>query len=502
MKLSVDHMNNLMQQEARVGARPAIGWLSNQSLWTIYVTLLVVFDQLAMIAYQLAYWVRFHASLPIFQLEAAPSRPFYMTVILLLMPVWFIIFLVAGLYHRQNLMGGTGEYALVSRATSAGLLILIVAGFLEPEFIIARAWLLMAWSFSFVFVAFGRFLLRRWVYFLRRRGYFLSPTIIVGANDEGLSLAEQLRSWPTSGLHVVGFVDKKLRPGTKVLDGVPVLGKLEQLDQIIKEYGVGDLILATSAISSHDYLLEIFKAYGFSDELNVRMSSGLYEIITTGLQVKEFGFVPLVGVNKVRLTGTDRILKAVLELALILPGLILFIPLYLIIALAIKLDSPGPVLYRRRVMGVNGRQFDALKFRTMYVNGDEILAQHPELKEELARNHKLKRDPRVTRVGRFLRKFSLDELPQFINVLKREMALVGPRMICPEEVENYDQWGLNLLTVRPGITGLWQVSGRSDISYEDRVRLDMHYIRSWSIWLDLHLIWRTIPVILQGRGAY
>ncbi|WP_333657493.1 sugar transferase, partial [Anaerolinea sp.] len=171
-------------------------------------------------------------------------------------------------------------------------------------------------------------------------------------------------------------------------------------------------------------------------------------------------------------------------------------------ALWIALDSRGPVFHRRRVMGVNGRTFDAFKFRTMYVNGDAILDAYPELKAQLAREHKLKDDPRVTRAGRFLRKTSLDELPQIINVIKGEMSLVGPRMISPEEMEKYQEHGMNLLTVKPGITGLWQVSGRSDVSYDQRVQMDMYYIRNWSIWLDLQILFRTIPAVLSRKGAY
>jgi lipopolysaccharide/colanic/teichoic acid biosynthesis glycosyltransferase len=195
-------------------------------------------------------------------------------------------------------------------------------------------------------------------------------------------------------------------------------------------------------------------------------------------------------------------MKLVLDYSLTIPGLILISPLLLVLAIAIKLDSPGPVIHRRRVMGINGRQFDAFKFRTMHVNGDEILAAHPELQEELARNHKLKDDPRVTRVGRFIRKLSLDELTQVVNVLRGEMSLVGPRMISPEEIMEYDRWDINLLTVRPGITGLWQVSGRSDVTYDQRVRLDMHYIRNWTIWLDIQLLLQTLPAVINKRGAY
>ena len=153
-------------------------------------------------------------------------------------------------------------------------------------------------------------------------------------------------------------------------------------------------------------------------------------------------------------------------------------------------------------MGVNGRQFDAFKLRTMYENGDELLEEYPELKKELEQNQKLKDDPRVTRLGKFMRKYSLDEFPQLINVLKRDMSLVGPRMITPAEMERFGKWGTNLLTVMPGLTGLWQVSGRSDTTYDERVQLDMYYIRNWTIWSDLYLLWMTIPAVIKKRGAY
>jgi len=207
-------------------------------------------------------------------------------------------------------------------------------------------------------------------------------------------------------------------------------------------------------------------------------------------------------INQVLLSGIDRALKAMLDYSLTIPAVILLSPIFLGIGLAIKLDSPGPIIHRRRVMGVNGRAIDAFKFRTMYVNGDALLDAHPELKEELARSHKLRNDPRVTRVGKFIRKTSLDELPQLFNVLRGEMSLVGPRMISPEEISEYNQWDINLLTVRPGITGLWQVSGRSDVTYEQRVRYDMHYIRNWTIWLDLQMLFQTIPAVIKRRGAY
>jgi exopolysaccharide biosynthesis polyprenyl glycosylphosphotransferase len=503
MKSSVPGYDLLANETTKSGHENLQWRNSRDKVWTIYLVLIVVSDVvMTLLAFRLAYFVRFEATLPIFRLEVVPLQPFYSTLTLILVSSWLIIFALSGLYQRENLLGGTDEYSLVARATTIGLMILIMAGFLEPAFIIARGWVLLVWVSSCLFVISGRLFLRRIVYSMRRRGYFISPALIVGANDEGLSLARQLMNWPTSGIDVIGFVDKKLKPGTNLLGSICVLGKVDQLDEIIHKNKVEELILASSAISSRDKMLEIFQRYGINSGVNVRMSSGLYEIITTGLTVKEFAYVPLFGVNKVRLTGWDTFLKFTLDFSLTIPGMILLSPILILIALAVKLDSPGPVLHRRRVMGVNNKQFDALKFRTMYVNGDEIIEAYPDLKEELAINHKLKNDPRVTRVGRWLRKFSLDELPQLLNILKLDMSLVGPRIISPVEMENYDQWGLNLLTVKPGLTGLWQISGRSDVSYMQRVQLDMHYIRNWSMWLDLQILWRTFPVVLMGKGAY
>lgn len=471
--------------------------------WSFYRLVLLISDTIMLgIAFRLAYTLRFNMNIGVFQQDGVPSLSFYQSIVMLLIPTWLVIFALGGLYNRKNLLGGTREYARLFNATAIGAFLVIAVGFLLPDFVFARGWLLVSWGLAFLLAAISRFLLRRVVYALRAEGYFLSQAVIVGANDEGLSLAEQLMSWKTSGFHLLGFIDKKVPAGERITGHLHCLGSLDNLDYIVNRYGVEEIILASSAFSSRDGLLEIFKNYGVASGISVRMSSGLYEIITTGLTVNEFAYVPLVEVNQVRLSGIDQILKLILDYSLTIPGLILISPLLLALAIAIKLDSPGPIIHRRRVMGINGRQFDAFKFRTMHVNGDEILAAHPELQEELARNYKLKDDPRVTRIGRFIRKLSLDELTQVVNVLRGEMSLVGPRMISPEEILEYDRWDINLLTVRPGITGLWQVSGRSDVTYDQRVRLDMHYIRNWTIWLDIQLLLQTIPAVLNKRGAY
>lgn len=470
--------------------------------WPFYLPALVLNDALAVgLAFGLAYWLRFELAFPFFKLEVTPSLEFYQKLVLSLIPLWCLLFAGFGLYRPSNLLGGTQEYALLFRASAVGLLLVIVAGFLGEILTIARGWLVMAWFLAFFLPACGRFWLRRLVYGLRRRGYFQKPALLVGANEEGRLLAEQIAGWRESGLHLIGVVGDGLTPGAEIVAGVQALGGLDQLTDVIDRHAIEEVVIATSALT-REQMLRVFEKYGVSDDVNLRLSSGLFEIITTGLQVREIASIPLVSVNKVRLTGLDRLEKSVLDYGLAIPGVLLAGPLLGLIALVVKLDSPGPILHRRRVMGLNGRQFDAFKFRTMHVDADLILEARPDLWEELAQSHKLVDDPRITRVGRFLRRYSLDELPQIFNVLRREMSLIGPRMISPEEMPKYNQWGINLLTVRPGITGLWQVSGRSSISYAERVRMDMYYIRNWSIWLDVHLLVRTIPAVLKGVGAY
>ena len=456
-------------------------------------------------AFTLAFAIRFFTALPVFASDSGlPGQiTFYAGLVAALLPLWLLVFLVVGLYDEQNLLGGTREYALVFNAVSAGMLLVVFASFLNPQFVVARGWLLIAWLLAFLFVAALRFSLRRAVYFMRARGYFLAPALIVGLNEEALALAEQLVGWRTSGLQVLGFVspEQTLDFGWRVFRSLFVLGGLDDLDQLVERYGVEELVIATSAVDRAQQV-DLFRRYANRNGLNLRLSSGLFEIMTTGLQLKELAYVPLINIHPARLRGMEVVLKTALDFTIACAAVVLGAPLFMALALAIRLDSPGPLLHRRKVLGMGGREFYALKFRTMYANGHEILAGHPELQANLNRYYKLKSDPRVTRIGRVLRKLSLDELPQVFNVLAGQMSVVGPRMISPEEHAEYGQWDLNLLTVKPGITGLWQVSGRSDITYAERVRLDMQYIRNWNIWLDLQILLQTIPAVLMGRGAY
>jgi exopolysaccharide biosynthesis polyprenyl glycosylphosphotransferase len=426
---------------------------------------------------------------------------FYSRLVFFLAPAWLIVFRLFGLYDFKILFNGMHEYARVFNACTLGMMLIILLTFFDPTLAIARGWVLLSWMLVTLSVLLGRFILRRVIQGLRAKGRFLTTALVVGANEEGQAIAEQLRANRKAGVWIAGFADDELARGSQLLPGAPVLGSIDSVADLVTQHGIQEIIVASTALS-REKLLELFQSFGATDDITIRLSSGLYEILTTGVEVQEIGNVPLLSINKVRLTGIDVFSKRVLDLVVSTGVLLLSWPFMLAIAVAVKLDSPGPIFYRRRVVGVGARPFDALKFRTMYVDAEERLARDPELRRQFEKNFKLKNDPRVTRVGRLLRRTSLDELPQLFNVLLGQMSLVGPRMITSEERARYGKWRMNLCTVKPGITGLWQVSGRSDVGYEDRVTLDMQYIRNFSIWLDLHLLWRTIPAVLKGHGAY
>jgi len=481
-------------------------WVTQSTWKRAYQIVLLCSDALMLLlAFALAYWLRFYVGIPLFQ-DVIPSTAHYIRLVAILIPAWLLFFTLLRLYDFQILLSGTVEYSRALNSCTSGMMLVVAISFIDPGFVIARGWLFMAWVLASVLVCSNRWFLRRLAHALRQYGWFVTPTLIVGTNAEAISLANQLRPTLNSGLIVLGFVDEMLategenRPRT--LLGLPVLGTLDKMAHIVEQRRAEEIIIATSALS-REQLLETTLQLTAMPNVTMSLSSGLYEIFTTGMNVATRNSVPLLNFNRMRLDPVEMVLKTMLDYTVVLVGSLTLLPLIAFIGLCIKLDSPGPILYRRRVLGVGGEEFGAFKFRTMVINGDELLAQHPALEAELKATHKLKVDPRITRVGNWLRRTSLDELPQFINILLGQMSLVGPRMISPAEAEMYGQMKQNLLTVKPGLTGLWQVSGRSDLSYDERVRLDMHYIRNYSIWLDLQILFfQTLPAVFKGRGAY
>ncbi|MEA2641259.1 MAG: hypothetical protein QOF51_2653 [Chloroflexota bacterium] len=448
----------------------------------------------------LAYLLRFKTGVPL--LETPPySLAFYSSIVFWAVPVWLGLFALYRLYDRRYLFHGLHEYTRIFNACTTGLVVVVLVSFLDTTLVISRGWLILTWVLSMALVTSGRFAARRLLRQLRYRGWFRDATLIVGGNEEGRALAEQFLADPGGGLHVVGFVDPSLQPGVEVVGDLQVLGDLAAISDLVQRQEIREVVIAPTAVS-RDELLELYRTLGHDPRVELRLSSGLFEMLTTAVLVQESSGVPLITPQRVRITGIDAVLKSTLDYVAAAAALLVTLPVLLALALLIKIDSPGPAFHRRRVMGRRGTYFDAFKLRTMMVNAERRQQQASIPFADRRKALKIETDPRITRLGRFLRASSLDELPQLLNVLRGEMSLVGPRMIAPDEAPRYGKWLVNLHTVKPGITGPWQVEGRSDLPYDERVRLSMNYIRNYSIWLDLQIMLRTILVIVRRQGAY
>jgi len=328
------------------------------------------------------------------------------------------------------------------------------------------------------------------------KGYYNINVLIVGAGQAGHALAEEIRDNPYLGLKVVGFVDDA-KTG-KVLN-YDILGKVKNLEHLVQQYFIDEIYVT---IPSERKMVSGIMALGKKMNKTILVVADNFASSFTQMKLNYIGFIPLIRYIDSGLHGTEMFIKRLVDIIIVGIGLIIIAPLFALIAFLIKLDSPGPVFYVSTRCGRKGKLFDFYKFRSMVMNADdykETLRDKSEVKGPI---FKIKDDPRVTRVGRYLRRCSLDELPQLINVVKGDMGLVGPRPPTPDEVAKYDIWQMRRLDVRPGITCLWQVRGRSELSFYKWIKWDLWYIDNWSFGLDLLILLWTIPAVLKRKGAY
>jgi len=337
----------------------------------------------------------------------------------------------------------------------------------------------------------------------KRHSSFVQNTVIVGAGIVGQLVARKLLERPDYGVRVLGFVDAHPRERDDRLGDLTILGRLEDLPQIVAERDVERVLFAFS--SDRDYeavpLLRMLAEAG----VQIQVVPRFFDVIGPGLDVHSVGGLPILGARAFRLERSAQLLKRALDLAVSAVLLILLLPLFLVIAVAIKLDSPGPIFFRQVRIGAKGRPFRICKFRTMSVDADRRKQELAHLNQHLSgdpRMFKVPDDPRVTHVGRHLRRFALDELPQLFNVFVGEMSLVGPRPLILDEDRHVNGWARRRLDLKPGITGLWQVHGASEIPFEEMIKLDYRYVAGWSLKGDLELMARTIPAVLRERNAY
>jgi exopolysaccharide biosynthesis polyprenyl glycosylphosphotransferase len=335
---------------------------------------------------------------------------------------------------------------------------------------------------------------------LRKRGVGIRRIIIVGAGEVGRRVMRTVVARPDLGYDIVGYVDDNPDKGEGKIGRFCGLGAIDMLSQVIDENEVDEVII-TLPWNYHRRILSVLRACA-RREVMARLVPDLFQMSLSRVEVGDLGGVPLIEIKEIAFSRAELAVKRAVDLLGAIVGLLVGWPLFLLIALAIKLDSKGPVFFRQIRVGEHHRRFDIYKFRTMRVGAERELADLQEQNEADGVIFKIREDPRVTRVGRFLRRTSLDELPQFINVLRGEMSLVGPRPPIPAEVEQYQPWHEKRLTVPPGITGLWQVSGRSELTFDEMVLLDLYYIEHWSPWLDFAILVRTLPKVIARDGAY
>jgi Undecaprenyl-phosphate galactose phosphotransferase WbaP len=354
---------------------------------------------------------------------------------------------------------------------------------------------------SFILLPMGRGLSKR---LLSRLGLWGKQVIVLGAGEIGNRVVKTLVNTPLQGLHPVAVFDDDWRKHQGVVSGVPVLGNLSEAENVAREMGISHAIVAIPSLPPEQLAEFIsrqsrhFNVMQFVPDLVSLPSEVVYSSNLTGMLALE--------VHNQLAIPLNRVVKRTLDLIAVTLGGILISPLLLFIAIAVYLDSPGPIFFGHKRLGRDGKFFKAWKFRTMIPNAqeklEEYLRQNPELETEWRETQKLQNDPRITRIGKFLRKYSLDELPQLWNVFIGEMSLVGPRPIVQAEAEKYGKDFELYAMVRPGITGYWQTSGRSDTDYVERVALDSFYVRNWSVWLDIIILVKTPGVVLGGEGAY
>jgi exopolysaccharide biosynthesis polyprenyl glycosylphosphotransferase len=416
----------------------------------------------------------------------------------LVLAIWTLLLVTREAYTSRRTVSLASEIWQVVQVVGAGTLVLAAAGWLLRLDFVSRPFLILFASLDLVFLIGEKLVLRLAARRVRKRGYNYRTLLIVGINPRAEEVARIVAEHPHWGLQLVGFVAPNGEHSDEVAD-LPVLGGADDLPQILQEEVVDEVIF----VLSRRQLEEFEESFLLCSELGIRARVALYfPHMKSRVVLEELEGIPLLTFTNTPGAPFPMFLKRLQDLAASTLGIVLTAPLVPIIAAAIKLGSPGPIFYSQTRCGLNGRRFKLRKFRTMYEGSDSRLDEVAHLNEVDGPAFKARHDPRITPVGRVLRRMSLDELPQLYNVFKGDMSLVGPRPPLPEEVERYERWQRRRLSMKPGITGLWQVSGRANLDDFNRwIALDLAYIDQWSPWLDLKILLKTIPAVLSTRGA-
>jgi exopolysaccharide biosynthesis polyprenyl glycosylphosphotransferase len=418
--------------------------------------------------------------------------------VFLTIPAWPIVFAIYGLYDLRRPTHITAEARQLFHAVIFSVLLVVLVTFVV-KLNLSRGFFAALLVFSLFTTISGRLLVRRINHALNARLITSQTTIVVGCNEEGRAIARALARRRWAGYDVRGFIEV-VHQGVDTVGGLPVLGSVATISDVVAQLDARVVIVAGTAVGS-GMLQQIDDALAGAD-ISVRVSPGLANLAASRACVEPLDGMALFTLRRRRFSSRARLLKRTLDVAIATLMLVLASPVMLLVALMVRLTSSGPALFRQERIGAEGRAFTMWKFRTMVVDAERLRDGLHGTNEADGVLFKLRADPRVTRVGRWLRRFAIDELPQLFNVVRGDMSLVGPRPALPEEALNYDERVRGRLRVKPGLTGLWQVNGRHELVFEDYLRYDLFYVENWSVMMDLYILAKTVPALIAARGSY
>jgi len=416
-----------------------------------------------------------------------------------------VIFGLRKLYSFRNLYKGMGENEGVASSVIVSIFLIIMFNyyFNREGYQLSRIWLIYSTLISIILIIISRTIVKRLFFIFLSKIGIRTNVVIIGISEESKRIAHTFNKSMIERINVIGFIDDKHGMGKpKEFDNyrdIKVLGSLDNLGSIVKKHNIHRIIISSPKLKYFDIMTLLDKIGDFNIE--VQMSPSLFEFSVSRMKMFDYMGVPLIQIQKVEIKTFDKILKFIIDYSIGIILFIVFILLYPVLGILIKIDSKGPVLYTQQRYGKDFKKIKVYKFRTMRAGADKEKKYINKIYNRKG-DFKIKGDPRITRIGRFLRKTSIDELPQIINVFKGELSVIGPRALAIEEGDQLEDWEKKRMQVSQGITGLWQVSGRSDINYEERIKLDLYYIQNWSIWLELKIVVLTIMRIFRGSGAY
>jgi len=449
------------------------------------------------VSYKIRYdWQWFLSVDPVYNNPYAVYIPFAIVLTALLL----IVFRMEGVYDRRRSTSLFDTvYALVS-STTTGIVVVMAATLAYPPLTFSRLIFLYTGFGIILFLSLSRMIVATISARMHRRGLGIDRALIVGAGEVGRTVMRTIVARPELGYRIVGFLDDDPEKGETNIGPFKALGGLDNLLAVLSAQRVNEVIIALPW-SYHRKILSLITQCERAG-VRARFVPDIFQLTLARVDVNDLGGIPLIGVKPVTIRGGSLATKRAIDLALSIASLIVGLPLMGLIALAIRLDSPGPVLFKQIRVGKDGLEFLCWKFRSMRQGAEEERDRLLDLNERDGPLFKIKDDPRMTRVGRFLRLISLDELPQIYNILRSEMSWVGPRPALPAEVAQYQEWQKQRLEAPPGMTGLAQVSGRSELTFDETCLLDIFYIENYSPALDLRILLKTVPTVLSRHGAY